>query len=216
MSTSTQWEQVLVYLNQLPFNLSDPLFNFDVCFFLFTLPIWATARSWLLFLLGVTLIGTALVSGLFWRGWRVGRPVLIHLAILGAILLALVAWQYKLDGYELVYSRRGSFTGAGYTDVRAQLPVYNILFVVTLDYGCAAAGDGIFASSVAVDGGRVGVVDCCGDSWQAMSIQVWYNVFRSAPNELNLERPYIENNIEFTRIAYDLNEIDLKRYEVSP
>src|SRR5690606_35210817 len=59
MSTSTQWESVLVYLNRSDFNLRDPLFNLDVSFFMFTLPIWVAARSWLIFLLTVTLIAVA-------------------------------------------------------------------------------------------------------------------------------------------------------------
>lgn len=214
MSTSTQWEQVLVYLNQQPFNLQDPLFNFDVSFFLFTLPILAAARSWLIFLLGTTLVGTALVSGLFWRGWRVGRPVLIHVATLGAILLVLVAWQYRLDGYELVFSRRGSFTGAGYTDVRAQLPVYNVLFFVTLITAAVLLVTAFMRQAwrlmVGVLGLWIAVAFLAGNVYPSLVQR-----FQVTPNELNLEREYIEDNIEFTRIAFDLNTIDLQSYNVS-
>lgn len=214
ISTSTQWESVLVYLNQRPFELTDPLFGFDVSFFLFTLPIWAAARSWLIFLLASTLIATALTCGLFWRGWRVGRPILIHLATLGAILLLLFAWQYRLDGYELVFSRRGSFTGAGYTDVRAQLPVYNILFVVTL-ITAALVLITVFLrqawrATVAVLGLWFVVSILAGNVYPSLVQR-----FQVNPNELNLERPYIEDNIEYTRIAYDLDTIELKSYEVA-
>jgi uncharacterized membrane protein (UPF0182 family) len=213
MSTSTQWESVLLYLNQAPFNLRDPLFGLDVGFFIFTLPIWAAARSWLIFLLVVTIIATVLVSGLLWRGWRVGRGTLIHLAILGAVLLALLAWQYRLDGYELVFSRRGSFTGAGYADVRAQLPAYNILFFVTL------------ATAVLLL-----VTAFLRQAWRLMVgvLALWFVVaflagnlypslvqrFQVNPNELNLEREYIQANIAYTRIAYELDDIELKTYEV--
>ncbi len=38
--------------------------------------------------------------------------------------------------------------------------------------------------------------------------------FRVSPNELALERPYIENNIEFTRKAFDLDEIVVQNYVV--
>jgi uncharacterized membrane protein (UPF0182 family) len=214
MSTSTQWEQVLIYLNQSQFNLRDPLFNLDVSFFLFTLPIWAAARSWLLFLLAVTLIATALMSGLFWRGWRVGRPVLIHLAILGAMLLGLVAWQYKLDAFELVYSRRGSFTGAGYTDVQAQLPAYNILFYVTLITAALLLVTAFLRQAWRLMVGVLGL-------WVVVAIlagNVYPGVvqrFQVNPNELNLERPYIEDNIQYTRLGFDLNKIEVKRYDAS-
>lgn len=37
-STSGAWETVLLYLNHGNFNLTDPIFNRDVSFFVFTLP----------------------------------------------------------------------------------------------------------------------------------------------------------------------------------
>ncbi len=132
MSTSGQWEPLLVYLNQTAFGAVDPLFDRDISFFLFTLPIWSALRTWLLFLLAVTVAATALANGIFWRGWQVGTGALAHLASLGALILLLVAWQYRLDALQLVYSNRGAAVGAGYADVYAQLPAYNILFVVTL------------------------------------------------------------------------------------
>jgi uncharacterized membrane protein (UPF0182 family) len=214
MTTSTQWEQLLVFLNQSAFNLSDPLFNRDIGFFVFTLPIWAAARSWLMFLLAATLVAVALTSGLFWRWLNVGRPVLTHLGILGALLLALVAWQYRLDAFELVFSRRGSFTGAGYADVRAQLPAYNILFFITL------------ATAV-----MLLVTAVLRRAWRVMVgvLALWFvaaflagNVYPSLvqrfqvnPNELNLERQYIQHNIDYTRMAFDLADIELKSYEVT-
>jgi uncharacterized membrane protein (UPF0182 family) len=39
--------------------------------------------------------------------------------------------------------------------------------------------------------------------------------FQVSPNELTLERPFIEDNIEFTRLAYDLEKIDLRSYDAS-
>ncbi|MCC6458644.1 MAG: UPF0182 family protein [Caldilineaceae bacterium] len=214
MSTSTQWEALLVYLNQHPFGLSDPLFNLDVSFFLFTLPIWLWARGWLIFLLAATLLAVALVSGLFWRGWRVQRPLLIHLAILGAILLALVAWQYRLDAFQLVYSRRGSFAGAGYTDVRAQLPVYNILFIVTLITAILLLVTAFLRQAwramVGVLGLWIVIAILAGNVYPGLVQR-----FQVNPNELNLERQYIENNIAFTRTAYDLDTIELRSYEIS-
>ena len=49
------------------------------------------------------------------------------MAVLGALLLLLVAWQYRLHAYDLVYSERGSVFGGGYTDINAQFPAYNLL-----------------------------------------------------------------------------------------
>lgn len=214
MSTSTQWERVLVYLNQQPFNLQDPLFGFDVSFFIFTLPIWVAARGWLIFLVGTTLVAVALVSGLFWRGLRVGRPVLIHLAALGALLLLLFAWQYRLDGYELVFSRRGSFTGAGYTDVRAQLPAYNVLFFVTVITAILLLVTAFMRRAWRLIAGVlvlwVAVAFLAGNVYPSLVQR-----FQVNPNELNLERPYIADNIEFTRRAFELDSIEINSFQVN-
>jgi uncharacterized protein len=215
MITSSEWQQLLVYLNQQPFGATDPLFHMDVGFFLFTLPILAAARTWLIFLLAATLVATALTNGFFWRGWRVGRPVLVHLAILAALLLVLVAWQYRLDAYNLVYSQRGSFTGAGYTDVRAQLPAYSILFVVTLITAALLIVTVFLRQAwrimVAVLGLWIVTAVVAGNVYPGLVQR-----FQVNPNQLNLERPYIQNNIESTRLAFDLNTVELQGYEASP
>jgi uncharacterized protein len=39
--------------------------------------------------------------------------------------------------------------------------------------------------------------------------------FQVSPNELNLERPYIANNIDFTRKAFDLDTIEVSSYAAS-
>jgi uncharacterized membrane protein (UPF0182 family) len=214
ISTSGQWEPLLVFLNQRAFGAVDPLFNRDISFFLFTLPVWSALRTWLLFLLVVTVVATALANGVFWRGWRVGTGALAHLATLGALILLLVAWQYRLDAFQLVYSSRGAVVGAGYADVYAQLPAYNILFVVTL-----------------ITAVLLLVTVFLRRAWRAMvvGLGVWVLVavvagnvypglvqrFQVSPNELNLERPFIEHNIAYTRMAYDLDSVEVQPYEVS-
>src|SRR4029450_5382907 len=82
-------------------------------------------------------VASAAVAGVGLRGWSVSTPVLIHLAALAALVLGLMAWGYRLSAYELVYSNRGAVFGAGYTDVHAQLPAYNLLALVTLLTGIA-------------------------------------------------------------------------------
>ncbi|MCC6165624.1 MAG: UPF0182 family protein [Caldilineaceae bacterium] len=214
LTTGATWESVLVYLNQHDYGLADPLFGRDVSFFLFTLPVWQILKNWLLFLLVVTLVATALVSGIAWRGWRTRRPVLLHLAILGALILVVVAWQYRLDAYQLVYSRRGVVFGAGYAAARAQLPAYNILSIVTLATGVllvvTAVARRAWRAMVAVLVVWVAVAFLAGNVFPGLVQR-----FQVSPNELNLERPYIENNITFTRHGFDLGEIEVRTYEIT-
>src|SRR5262249_58359827 len=43
MRATVHWETVLGYLNATPFGVVDPLFNYDLSFFVFTLPMWLLA-----------------------------------------------------------------------------------------------------------------------------------------------------------------------------
>ncbi len=213
LSASALWENVLLYFNQADFGVADPVFGRDVGFFVFTLPIWKAVRTWLMAALVFSLAGAALASGIGWRGWEARKRVLVHLGVLAALILSLFAWQYRINAYELVYSPRGPVYGAGYTDVRAQLPAFNILAIVTLIAAVALL--------VTVFQRR---------AWRAMVVLlvVWVSVavlagnifpgfvqrFQVSPNELNLERPYIEHNIRLTREAYNLTDIEVQDYEV--
>ncbi|MCB0128333.1 MAG: UPF0182 family protein, partial [Caldilineaceae bacterium] len=124
------------------------------------------------------------------------------------------AWQYRLDAYQLVYSTRGAVTGAGFTDVHAQLPVYNLLALVTLVTAVLLIVTVYLRSAwraiVAVLGIWVVVAVVAGNIYPALVQR-----FRVNPNELTLERPYIADNIEYTRIAFDLNDIQSINYDAS-
>src|SRR5262249_58459867 len=43
MRATVHWETVLGYLNATSFGVVDPLFNYDLTFFVFTLPMWLLA-----------------------------------------------------------------------------------------------------------------------------------------------------------------------------
>ena len=203
---SSAWEELLLYFNQQPFGLTDPIFERDVSFFLFTLPIWQFLRGWLMTTLVITLIATGLASGIGWRGWSAPASVRAHLSVLGALILLLIAWQYRLDALELVYSRRGAVFGAGYTDVNAQLPAYTILVFVTI-----IAAVLLLVNVFLQQAWRAIVVVLVG--WIAISAlagNIYPNLvqrFQVNPNEFTREREYIAHNIDFTRVAYGLDRI---------
>ncbi|RIK36454.1 MAG: UPF0182 family protein [Chloroflexi bacterium] len=208
---SGRWEELLLYLNQRDFGLADPIFQQDISFFLFTLPVWQVVRGWLLMVTFVTLLASAVVAGVGIRGWSVSKPVLIHLAILAALVLALMAWGYRISAYELLYSRRGATFGAGYTDVHAQLPVYNLLMVVTF-----VAAASLLVAAVLRRGWRTIVVVLA--AWAILAVvagSLYPSIiqrFQVAPNELTLETEYIGHNIRYTRAAFDLDRIEIQPY----
>ena len=216
VSASGNWETVLEYFNATPFDTTDPLFNRDLSFYVFTLPFWRLLYGWAMLLLTATI---ALSLALYVlqrslvltaRGPRLAAGARAHLLALGAAFLALKAWGFWLDRFDLLYSSRGVVFGASYTDVNASLPVLGILVVLALL--CAAAclfqvwrpGWRFLVAGLVV----LGAVWVGGLGLYPAFLQR----FRVTPNELVLEQPYIVHNIRMTRKAYGLERIEEKDF----
>lgn len=211
LGTIGQWDTMLRYVNQRPFGVLDPIFSQDVGFYVFTLPVYRFLRGWLMEVLLLTLVVTAVVylgvQLVAWRQLKLSLPLRswLHLAALGALFLLVLAWGYRLSAFGLLYSSRGVAFGASYTDIHAQLLAYNLSFwtvilcVLLLLGGVALRRPWILA----IGGGlwllvAVGV----GGIYPALVQQ-----FEVQPNELFKELPYIEYNIDLTRRAYGLDKV---------
>jgi uncharacterized membrane protein (UPF0182 family) len=135
---SEHWAKVLLGLQQVPFNQTDPLFGRDIGFYIFTLPIWELFEFWFLgfsiltfFAVGLfyLLSGDSLSQGYF-RGFT--TPQQRHLYGLGGFLMLAVAFSYWLDRYSLLYSQEGVAYGATFTNVTVELPAYTLLSGLSL------------------------------------------------------------------------------------
>ena len=214
LNVAAEWSQLLLFLNQLDFGVVDPVFNRDVSFYVFTLPILQIARGWLQAVILVSLATVVVASGMGWRGWRMRSGTLVHLGVLGALFLGLMALGYQIDAAQLVYSERGAVFGAGYTDVNAQLPAYNLLTGVTL---IAAL---LLVVTASLRRGWRAIVAVL-VAWVAIAFVAgalypgFVQRFQVSPNEMSLERAFIDENIRFTRLAFDLDDIELASYDAS-
>jgi uncharacterized membrane protein (UPF0182 family) len=216
LRASASWETVLGYRNGPPFGTQDPVFGYDLGFFVFALPFWRLVHGWAFGLAAgttaLTLAVYVLQRGfvLTTRGPRMAAGARRHLLLLGALLLLLKAVGFWLDRYEIVFSPRGIVFGASYTDVNATLPALWWLAVL------AAVAAVVCAAQIARPGlrllGGAGVVLLV--VWVVgLGLYPWFlQRFRVAPNELAAERPYIEANIRMTRLAYGLDRIEEKEF----
>ena len=213
---AANWERLPLFLNATSFNLQDPLFGSDIGFYIFRLPMYSAAYHWLIFALTLTLLATAAVYFLY-RGIQYGPQGLYlsekaktHLLILVALILLLKAVGYLLDSYELVYSSRGAAFGASYTDVYAILPALRILTVLALVAAALCVvqisrpGFRYLIGGVAV----LVLVHAVGLNLYPAMIQRFHVV----PNEVDAEKPFIERNIKFTRLAYGLDKVESKDF----
>lgn len=211
IASYSQWHVVLAFFNQTPFGVADPYFGKDVSFYLFSLPFYRLLQqhTWVAFL--ASLVVSTVVYFILGdlrlapRHLIVERRARIHLSVLAAILFALRAWGYQVDIWNLMYSPRGVAFGASYTDIHAQVPAFKLLIIVAL-LGAGLSLFGLVIRSFRYIGYSVaGLI--------VLSLVVGYayptfmQQFTVSPNELAYELPFIENNIKFTRQAFNLNSI---------
>ncbi|MGF1513860.1 MAG: UPF0182 family protein [Elainellaceae cyanobacterium] len=216
-STMGQWETLLKFFNATPFNFGDPIYGQDVGFYVFRLPVLHLLKDWLLSLLVWGLIVAALVYGFkgeltLGRGWRnvVTGGARAHLSVLLMGIAGVTAFGFWLERYDLLYSSEGVVFGAGFTDVHARLQSYWIMGAATLVLALlllASLWRQTAALPIVGTAAYVALLIIVG------GVYPWFQQsFLVEPNELVKETPYIKHNIEFTRAAYDLSQIESRDY----
>lgn len=232
MILSTHWMQVLQFFQPTFFNTVDPIFQRDLSFYTFSLPLGELLEVWLfstvvfaLFAVALTYIlsGNALSEGRF-PGFA--RPQKRHIqGLFGGVMLA-VAFRYALERYELLYSSNGVIYGGSYTDVMVRLNANTILSLLAVAIALMLFLRAIFAIPPAEKSPKrrfsqvippaetlaVYFITAVTASWlvpeavQRIAVQ---------PNELAFERPYIQRSIEFTRNGFNLSAIEAKTFDPS-
>lgn len=169
----------------------DPVFGQPLGFYLFDLPFYLRA---LLALVVLTVAATAvhltaaLVSGL--REFKLAGPM----RALAAVGLMAYAARLYLGRYELLFHEHGFLTGIDYVDETIRLP---LVWVSIAAWVLAAALVLLGRYVAAVPAPVVAAVL----SWIVPPI---VSAVYVKPNEISLERPYIERHIAATRAAYGL------------
>ena len=216
LAASAEWLTLLLYQAAQPFGVADPLFGQDVGFYVFRLPFWQELLGWGFRLVGLTLLGTALVYFLgrvlvlTARGPVITVRARAHLLGLVALLLGAKALDFYLDRFDLLYSQRGGVFGATYTDVNATLPALS--WLAALAVLCAGAAilqifrrgaRPVFAGLIVLAGGWILGV------WAYPAL---VQRLRVAPNALVAESPYIAHHIRLTRRAFALDHVEEREF----
>ncbi|HUO29729.1 MAG TPA: UPF0182 family protein [Bryobacteraceae bacterium] len=190
----------------------DAVFGMPLKFYLFDLPFYSDLRSYLLALI----IVSVLVYWIAARGWQLRYrlpelqdmrqidPSLFRLEgglesrfLRGALVVFLVALalRFFLARYEMVYDDHGFMVGIDYVDQTFALPLQWLVILACL----AAAGlvwmrRWILASSMAIS------------LVILFAVPRLVNALYVRPNEISIQRPYIDLHIHATRSAYGLEK----------
>lgn len=229
--SASQWNLLLRYLYQQPFGSTDPVFNRDIGFYLFSLPFYTFIQYGLLILFVVAALatmgwylknGALKIEGDFSRtqGVPTAFPKITltenvkkHLIFLAGIVVLLLTWAYRLKMFGLLYSGQGPAFGASYTDVHIKILAYKIIILVSIGFAVVLFINAfklrpklIWMSAVI----WIGAVLVLGTG-----LPILVQKFIVTPNELAKESPYIAYNIDYTRKAYNLNKIKEVNFEVN-
>lgn len=226
---SDYWYVILQYFNSVDFNQVDPIFSKDISFYVFRLPMYQFLVSMAISVVVLLVLLTVLIylliaakSSFNRLNFRNARGIL-HviksgfiqfagraLAMLISLFMVLLALKYYMDSYLVMFNESGVVYGPGYTDIRINVPFLRIIALlsavsaVVVAYGILKKKANLIAYPV------VGIF--------ALSLIRVVAVFAVEalvvnPNQLETERPYIENNISMTRQAFGINDVEIRQFE---
>ena len=222
------WFEILVFFNRIPYGVADPIFNKDLAFYLFQLPLYNQIISSLFGIILALVMLTVIFYGLM---FLLRKPTLYaakedlnfrssfmtkfikltlkQMTVVGILVFALLALQFYLMGFDILRSSEGLIYGAGYTDLHIRLPLLRVQMVASV----AAAGliyYGYYRKNMkaALSGPVLIIVIGVAGGLIAAGVQQ----FSVTPNELNREFPYIEHNIAFTQQAYGIDNIQQRNF----
>ncbi|WNB86137.1 UPF0182 family protein [Cellulomonas sp. ATA003] len=220
-AASQQWETIQLWMNGVPFGQDDPQYGMDLSFFIFTLPGLRFVASFLMAVVVISAIG-AIATHYLYGGIRIGGPgphttkaARVQLSVLASLLLLLVAANYWLDRYSLLMESGSGqrFQGASYADVNAVIPSKEILAAIAVlvalmfvvyavrgNWRIPAIGVGLMVVSAVAIG-----------SIYPMVVQR----FQVTPNAQELEEEFIQRNINATRTAFDLDDVEVTPYSAT-
>lgn len=219
ISMSQAWPEFAQYLNAQQAGIADPIFNRDVGFYLFKLPVLEMLTGWLQTIALLLLIVVVAASGYIWYLERVRNDVTAStrrrattaISLAGALLALALAASTYIDRFDLLQTRNRIFTGIDYIDANVRLTVMNILMVIFLISAIALAINAFSLRRLKIIFYLAAFVVAV---WLVGLVIIPQSVysFSVKPNELAKESPYIEHNIQMTRQAFALDAFEVRPF----
>lgn len=225
------WYLILQFINGTAFNAVDPVFGKDISFYVFRMPLYqfvvSIALSVVVLLIILTVIIYLLIAAkssfnrMNFRNLRGILHVLKSgfiqfagrsLAMLISLYLLLLAVRYYLDSFLIMFNETGVVYGPGYTDVQVNVPflrgiaLISAVSALVVAYAVQKRKVNLIAYSVVL---------IFGLSILRVFVSAGVEALVVNPNQLERERPYIENNINMTRQAFGIQNVDIRQFEAN-
>ena len=219
---ASQVQTFLAWTRATDFGKGDAVFGIDASFYVFQLPWWRFVLAYLNFMVVACLVGSLLVHFLtgsmnaaaFRKTGNLpsaGKAAQRQVSVLLGLGLLLYGVSSFLDRYGYLTSQNSLFTGVDYTDATSRIPAS--LIVAAIAGICALlCFYNAWRVKWSVPGIALGLLVV-----SAMILTAVYpwgiRYFVVKPNEPDLERPWIANNIEATRGAFGIDSLQISDYE---
>ncbi|WP_340114709.1 UPF0182 family membrane protein [Maribellus mangrovi] len=228
----SDWEVVLKFLFRIDTSITEPVLNMQTGFYLFVYPFLELIYSTFISLTVFALIASVIASFkkqqdgnsqiTFREDFNENKSLFVSI---GVLLIVLACGKF-LDRFGLLYSTEGVVSGPGWTDDNIRLPLLLIISILTAIAGVSLMVptvrkriSGIFGKSNRFWGiQETVVIPLAAFIFWLVTLSIVPSLFqwlKVEPNEITVERPYIENNIEFTRYGFHLNKVEENEFPVS-
>jgi uncharacterized protein len=210
------WHTFLELLYHVPYGANDPLYNNDIGFYLFSLPAYIAIKNWMLLTL---FLSTLFAGAVYWlfddieldaQRWLMSPTAIGHGSALLGVFFAIKAWSSALDRYLLLYGDNGVVVGASFTDIHVNLPILWFLMALSI-VAALVTWANLWKRTYTLPVVAAAVIFSASFVLSGLVPGLFQRIFVK-PNELQWERPYIENNIALTQQAYNLHQITAKPF----
>ncbi|MGO1320740.1 MAG: UPF0182 family membrane protein [Galactobacter sp.] len=212
------WQTVQLFLNGESFGEKDPQFGLDVGFFITVLPFLKMLVGFLSSVVLFSGIAGILAQYLFGgirvqdkAGLRISRAAGWQIGVSVAVFVLVQAINFWLGRYSTMLKQDGRVPGALYTEVHAVIPTRTILAIAAVAVAVVfiiGAAMGKWKLPLITTAMLVVVAVVAGAVYPAIIQQ-----FNVRPSEKTMEQKYIQRNIDMTRQAYGLDDVDVSSYD---
>lgn len=209
MTKATLYQHALVFLKACMFYIKDPIFHMDISYYFFQRPFLIAlgefiSGTWLVIIIYTIAYYIVAINNVF-KAVSIESlkrfGVYTHNLVNIAIFFIMVAASYRFSAESILYSKHGNIIGAGYTAVNIWLKIYTaapfvlgfIVILSTIFLIKSYYRRAIYTMLVFPAFWLIGAI-----------LALFIQVMLVQPNEITKEKKYIEQNMYFTKYAYNV------------
>jgi len=209
------YNNILLFLNRYNTNIKTEIFNKDLSFYLFSFPFLNHLSNFLLSFTGFLFIFSIIFFLIIIRmkytlSIKVtDEDIRKKIIRIFSIFILTIAFKTYLSIYNLIFTKRGTVYGIGYTDLHIRVPVYFLIIFLLVALSIYLM---FFTGKIYFKIKRVFYIPI---SIILILIFIFYSIvpglyqrFSVNPNELEKEKDFLSYNIKYTNMAYGLDNFE--------